>query len=270
VQDFGAYGRVCHHVQLAHGAAVRAVRAEVRDARVGTALQTPPFHPLGDNDEDRAAARRFDGLFNRWYTDPILLGRYPQDTLELLAPLGVPIEDGDLARICEPLDFVGINNYTRTFVRAAPGPGLAAEPVTKHRVPGARYTAMGWEIYPDGLYEVLMRFRTEYGNPPLYVTENGGAFADVVEDGAIHDADRCELLREYIASMARAMQDGANVQGYFVWSLLDNFEWAHGYAKRFGLIHVDYETGKRTSKDSAHWYRDMIARARAGVPEHRG
>ena len=263
VQDFATYGRVCHHVHLAHGAAVRALRAEVPGARIGTALQTPPIDPLTGSDEDRAAAQRFDGFFNRWYIDPILLGRYPEDTLEWLAPLGVPIEDGDLSRIHEPLDFVGLNNYTRMFVRAEPGPGLGAALAGKHRVPGARYTAMGWEIYPEGLYQLLMRFCTEYGNPPLYVTENGGAFADLVEDGAIHDRDRIELLREYIAAMARAMHDGARVAGYFVWSLLDNFEWAHGYAKRFGLIHVDYATGKRTPKDSARWYRELIASARS-------
>jgi beta-glucosidase len=208
------------------------------------------------------AVHRFDGFFNRWYIDPILRGRYPEDMLELLAPLGVPIEEGDLARIHEPLDFVGLNNYTRMFVRAEPGPGLAAAIAGKHRVPGARYTTMGWEIYPEGLFELLMRFRTEYDNPRIYITENGGAFADVVEGGAVHDDERAELLRAYIASMARAIQAGARVEGYFVWSLLDNFEWAHGYDKRFGLIHVDYATGRRTPKDSAHWYRDFITAAR--------
>ncbi len=262
LQDFAVYGKVCHHVQLAHGAAVQALRAGANGLQVGTALQTPPMHPVTDSPEDRAAAFRFDGFFNRWYTDPVLLGTYPADTLEILEPLGVPIRDGDLARIHQPLDFVGLNHYTRMFVRAQPGPGLAAALAEDHRVPGAEYTAMGWEIYPQGLHELLTRFRTEYGNPPVYITENGGAFHDVVESGAVHDAGRVKLLRDYIASVERAMHDGANVKGYFVWSLLDNFEWAHGYDKRFGLIHVDYATGTRTPKDSARFYRDLIAGAR--------
>jgi beta-glucosidase len=249
------------HLAGEHAPAVQAIRAASSDARVGPVHQAPPVHPLTDGDVDREGARRWDAFFNRLFLDPMHLGRYPDEVLPDLLPAALPLQPGDLELIHQPVDFVGMNNYTRFFARGVPeAGGLGAFPVLDHRVPGAAYTEMGWEIYPDGLYEVLMRLKHEYGAPEIHVTENGGAFPDVLRDGAVDDADRIALLRGYLGAVARARRDGADVRGYFVWSLLDNFEWAHGYHKRFGLVHVDYATQTRTPKASARWYRALIAR----------
>jgi beta-glucosidase len=251
----------CHHVNLAHGRAVRVLR-ESPGARVGISLQLPAIHPVTGSAEDAAAARRFDGLFNRWYLDAILKGSYPEDARALLEPFGLPIQAGDLAEAAAPIDFVGLNHYTRIFVKHDPQiPIFALRPLEQHLVPGAAYTSMGWEIYPSGLYEVLTRLRTEYSNPPVYVTENGCALDDVVEDsngGRVHDPGRSAFLADYLAAAHRALGEGADLRGYFVWSLLDNYEWTHGYSKRFGLVHVDEPTGRRIVKDSARWYAGVI------------
>jgi len=166
-----------------------------------------------------------------------------------------------MAVIAEPLDFIGVNNYSRSVVRADPASG---EPVVV-RAPTGQLTDMGWEVHPDGLYDVIMRLHQEYEVPKIYVTENGAAFPDVVtHDGRVHDLERQTYLTDYTAATGRALADGAPVAGYFVWSLLDNFEWSYGYGKRFGLVYVDYPTLQRIPKDSFYWYRDFIA---AGRPE---
>ena len=253
------YFPASHHINLAHGDGVAAIRAESSAARVGTVLQLPPFHPRSDREEDRRAARVLDGLSNRWYAEPVLLGRYPQDILDLLKPLKLPIHDGDLKRIHQPLDFAGLNLYTRAFARHEPAiPLIQAMIDEKHRVPGAKYTDFDWEIYPEAIYESLMRFKNEWGDPAVYVTENGMAWRDEVRDGEVHDPERIEFLTAYLAQVRKAMDHGVKVKGYFQWSLLDNFEWAYGYTKRFGLVHVDFATQARTPKASAAWYRDVI------------
>jgi beta-glucosidase len=258
VTDPFAYMAAAHHINLAHGRAVQAIRANA-GVRVGTVMQTPPVQPVTDSAADRAAAHRVDGFFNRWYLDPPLLGRYPQDVLEMFADFNPPLQDGDLEIIHQPLDFVGVNNYFRLFASAEPGAApLEASIRFDHRPEGARYTDLKWEIYPDGLYEVLMRLHDDYGNPPVYVTENGGAFRDRVRGGRVNDEKRIELLREYLAAARRAMDAGSRLGGYFVWSLLDNFEWNHGFWPRFGLIYTDYETQERVMKESAGWYRSVI------------
>ena len=252
-----------HHANLAHGRAVQALRAYDSSLRIGPVHQTPPMHPLRDDEEDLLAAQRFDCFFSRIFLDPMHLGRYPSELSDWLSPAKLPIREGDLAIIHQPVDFIGVNNYTRFFVRAQPGEtGLRAMPVQDHFVPGARYTAMHWEIYPKGIYEVLSRIHRDYNAPTLYVTENGGAFDDHLSGNQVNDHVRVDLLREYLGEVLRAREDGVNVRGYFVWSLLDNFEWAHGYSKRFGIIHVDYETQKRTPKKSAHFYREVIQQSR--------
>ena len=258
--DFGVYAKVAHHLGLAHGRAVEAIRAARSDAGIGTALQLVPMHPVNDSEADHAAAARLDAFFNRFYLDSILHGRYPDEVLPLMHDLGMPVQEGDMQVIAQPLDFIGLNNYTRAFVRATPElPGLGAALVDNHRVRGATYTEMGWEVYPEGIYEWLTRLRRDYGNPVVYVTENGGAFPDeLTHAGKVHDDDRVDLLRGYLGQVHRAMQDGAKVRGYFVWSLLDNFEWTFGYGKRFGLVHVDFATQQRTLKDSARFYREVI------------
>jgi beta-glucosidase len=253
---------------LSHGWAVDVLRRECPRAEVGIVLDSSPTHPATDRDEDRDAARMADGIRNRWFFEPVLRGRYPADVFEYFGTSAPPIRDGDLGAISAPLDFVGINNYSRALIRANPDGGAPLEV----RSSTGTLTDMGWEVYPDGLAEVLTRLHEEYAVPSLYVTENGAAFADVrTHDGFVHDSERCDYLGAYIESVRRAVAHGVPVRGYFVWSLLDNFEWALGYSKRFGLVYVDYPTLERVPKDSFYWYRDLISSDRgrsARGPEH--
>jgi beta-glucosidase len=246
-----------HHVLLSHGLALEVVRRERPDAQAGIVFDVWPVHAASDDPADTDAARETDGVRNRLFLDPVLRGSYPEEVLERLG-VKPPVRDGDLARISAPVDFVGINNYSRTVARADRDGG---EPVVE--VPaGAPVTATGWEIYPDALYEVLVRLHREYGVGSLYVTESGAAFDDEREpDGRVDDPDRVSYLEGYLDAALRARAEGIPLEGYFVWSLLDNFEWAEGYSKRFGIVHVDFDTLERVPKSSFFWYRDRIARA---------
>jgi beta-glucosidase len=252
-----------HHVLLSHGLALDVLRQACPQARVGIVLDSWPTHAASDDARDVAAAGRADAFRNRLFFDPVLRGAYPWEVFDALDVDGKFIRDGDLKAIAAPIDFVGVNNYSRTVVAADPESG---EPV-EVPVAGAEHTGLGWEVYPDGLYEVLTRLHREYGVRSLYVTENGAAFADVRgHDGAVHDPERTRYLERYVGAVARAIEDGVPVHGYFVWSLLDNFEWTHGYSQRFGLVYVDYPTLERVPKSSFRWYRDLIASARAAGP----
>jgi beta-glucosidase len=244
-------------VLLSHGWAVEVLRRECPRAEVGIVLDSWPAHPASDDDADRRAAGIVDGVRNRWFFSPVLRGRYPEDMLEHFEPLTPPLQHGDVEAIAAPLDFVGVNNYSRTLVHGDPAGG---EPV-EVRSPAGQLTDMGWEVYPDGLSEVLVRLHDDYSAPSLYVTENGAAFSDVrSHDGHVHDIERRDYLAAYVESIHRTMSRGIPVRGYFVWSLLDNFEWAYGYSKRFGLVYVDYPTLERIPKDSFYWYRTLISR----------
>ena len=248
---------VAHHLLLSHGWAVEAIRGASPEARVGITLNLAQIYPATEAPEDEAAAYRRDGEDNRWFLDPIFRGSYPVDLLdrnELVAP---HVRGGDLEAISAPLDFLGVNNYSRFIVAAGTnGPRLVGNPDAQH-------TDMGWEVYPDGLHDVLVRVARDYEVPAIYVTENGAAFPDVrVHDGAVHDVERTAYLESYIGAVSRAVADGAPVKGYFVWSLLDNFEWAFGYSKRFGLVYIDFPTLERVPKDSFYWYRDLLGSRR--------
>jgi beta-glucosidase len=251
-----------HHLLLSHGWAVQEIRRAAPDARVGITLNLAHAYPASETPEDEAATWQVDGEGNRWFLDPIFRGSYPADLLErneLVTPF---VADGDLEAISAPLDFLGVNNYFRFVVSSRPdGPHM-------ERNPEAQETDMGWEVYPDGLHRLLVRVAHDYSPPAIYVTENGAAFGDVrVHDGRVHDPERTAYLESYIAAVSRAIADGAPVKGYFVWSLLDNFEWAYGYSKRFGIVYIDYPTLERVPKDSFYWYRDFIAsRPRAPRP----
>ena len=247
-----------HHVLLGHGLAAEVLRSRSAEANVGITIDLVAFHPLTDSPADLAAVTRSDGSRNRWILDPVLRGEYPQDMLEVFAPILPPIRDGDLELIGTPLDFLGVNYYTRSVVRSDPAGG---SPVTVDADDVER-TEMGWEVYPDGLYELLVRLRDDYELPPLYVTENGAAYADRRETGTVHDPRRISYVDRHLAAIRRAIDDGVPVRGYFLWSLLDNFEWALGYSRRFGIVYVDYETLERVPKASFHWYRDVIAASR--------
>ena len=259
--------QAAHHLLLGHGLATTAMRAARPDLRYGIALNLYPVDAASSADVDVNAARRVDGQQNRMFLDPLLLGRYPRDILADLAPIvGLDhIHAGDEATIHAPLDFLGVNYYFRQTVRG-PRPG-ETPPASGRRlawvgaediVPvdtGRERTQMGWEVDPDGLRELLLRLATEYGSPVLYVTENGAAFEDeMTPDGAVHDPRRTAYLDGHFRAAVEAIEAGANLKGYFVWSFMDNFEWGHGFSKRFGIVHVDYPTQTRTIKDSGHWF----------------
>jgi len=241
--------QVAHHLLLSHGIALDALRSQRCRAPLGIVLNQSPIHAATDSPEDMARARLDDGLTIRWYMDALLRGQYPEDVLSFLGEDAPCVHEGDMDVIRRPLDFLGINYYTRNVS----GTGAPLGPVPS----GREVTDMGWEVFPAGLTELLERLHADYRLPPIYITENGAAYVDRLVDGRVADADRIRYLRSHIAAMADAMKRGVDVRGYFVWSLIDNFEWADGYSKRFGIVHVDYETGRRTPKDSAIWYRGL-------------
>lgn len=259
-----------HHTLLAHGRAVPVIRANARAAQVGIVLNLVPSAPATDADADRDAARWFDGFFNRWFLEPLYRGAYPDDAIadrvargHLAGPTLPFVADGDLAVIATPTDFLGVNYYNPVVVRAAPGEPEAVVQVAT----GAPRTDMGWEVRPDGLRALLGRLHRDYQPARIYITENGAAYDDPpTADGAIVDHRRIAYLRGHLVALAQAIADGAPVAGYFHWSLLDNFEWGYGYTKRFGLIHVDFTSQRRTPRASAQVYRAIVA-ANAVEPE---
>jgi beta-glucosidase len=247
-----------HHLLLSHGLALEVIRREAPGAQVGLTVDLIPMHPQSGSPADVEAARVEDVVRNRWFLDPVLLGTYPEDGLRRLGGMLPPFVGEDLRTISAPIDFLGVNYYRRHVVAAAPnGSALVVE------TPGSEVTGMGWEVYPQGLYELLVHLHAEYAVPPLYVTENGAAFDDVRMNGKVSDARRIAYLESHIGAIADAIDEGVPVAGYFVWSLLDNFEWSRGYSQRFGLVYVDFETLERVPKDSYLWYRDFIAAQRA-------
>ncbi|MEU1217678.1 GH1 family beta-glucosidase [Streptomyces microflavus] len=254
--DLTAAVRASYHLHLGHGLAVQAIRAASSDARVGIVNNLSPIEPASTSEADLAAARRADGHINRWWLDPVLGRGYPQDMVELYG-VELPVQPGDLETIAAPLDWLGLNYYFRQIVTADPSgraPGFTQVPVA-----GARHSHMDWEVYADGLEQLLLRLTEEYGVERIYVTENGSAFQDTVAaDGSVHDPERVRYLEEHLAACARAVAKGAPLAGYFAWSLLDNFEWAYGYDKRFGLVHVDYATQRRTVKTSGRRYAELV------------
>jgi beta-glucosidase len=252
-----------HHLLLGHGLAVDVLRAAVPAAQVGITLNLYPVTPVDDRPGNLDAARRVDGLQNRWFLDPVLLGRYPEDVQADLEPVSSLrwIREGDLEVVSRPLDFLGVNYYTRHVVSAGAYPGVGE---AEFHVPHTTVAANGWGVDPDGLVEVLQRVGacTEL---PLYVTENGSAWEDHLgADGSVDDPGRTAYLQSHVEACRRAIEAGVPLRGYFAWSLLDNFEWAEGYAVRFGLVHVDYATQRRTVKTSGAWY-GAFARAHRGA-----
>ncbi|GAA3386673.1 GH1 family beta-glucosidase [Cryptosporangium minutisporangium] len=254
---------VAHHQLLGHGLSIEALRAAGVSGKLGVTNALAPVHPAADDPADAAAASILDLLHNRTYTDPLLLGRYPDDvpTVYRGADLSV-IKDGDLATISTPIDFFGVNFYNPQRVVAS-GPENFGHEIVEY--PGVSTTAMGWPVVPEAFTELLTGLTARYGEklPPIYITENGAAYDDKADaDGRVQDDDRIAYLDAHLRAVYAAMAAGADVRGYFCWSFLDNFEWAEGYAKRFGLVRVDYETQQRTPKASYDWFRAVIARTR--------
>ncbi|MFI5842387.1 GH1 family beta-glucosidase [Catenuloplanes sp. NPDC051500] len=269
VQDGAAAVKAAHHLLLGHGLALQAVRDTTPAAQLGITLNLYSMAPATSSDADADAARRIDGLANRFFLDPVLKGEYPADVVEDLAHVTdfTHLLDGDLATINQPLDFLGINYYSRHVV-AAPLPSAVAEPSPwtgsetvrfVHR-DGVPVTDMDWEIDAPGLIETLRGVAENYPPVPLYVTENGSAFVDKVVDGEVDDPGRVDYFDKHLRACHTAIEAGVPLKGYFAWSLMDNFEWSWGYAKRFGMVYVDYETQERIPKSSARWYADVIRR----------
>jgi beta-glucosidase len=257
IRDSSLALRTTHIANLAQGLAVRAVRATGKPRAVGTAFSMAGMYPASDGDEDRAATERMHGFTNVWFLETAQNGRYP-DVYEGgtdLERLGV--QPGDMEIVKAPLDFIGINLYSRTVVANDPqDANLRARIVA---VPDVERTDFGWEVYPEAIHQAIMRIWNDY-RLPIYITENGCAYGDGPdENGAINDDRRISFLGRYIGQVGQAISDGADVRGYYHWTLTDNFEWAEGYAKRFGLVYVDFPTQRRIVKKSGYWYRDLVA-----------
>jgi len=275
IQDPVQAIRSIHHVLLGHGLAIQAMRAIEPHREMGIVLNPAPVRAASADPDPvvERGVRLIDGFRNRVWMDPLFEGRYPADIAALAAERfgGFPIQDGDLGVIASPIDWLGVNYYNDSFVAPHPGhdpispgvEGVAEVPM------GIQRTDSGWPITPSGLRDLLVSIgRAHPSAPPMLVTENGAAYDDpLAADGSIDDARRIEYLEQHLLAVSDAISDGADVRGYLVWSLLDNFEWAEGYAKRFGIVHVDFGTLRRTPRRSAGWYRDVIARNAVGSPE---
>jgi len=256
-----AAAQAMHHLLLGHGLALPALRANAPQAQHGLVANCAPGYAHQGSAEDRHAASLFETFQNRWVLDPLLKGAYPADLWRLWPGCEPLVLDGDMAIIQRPIDYLGINYYSRAVLRSS-GP----DSFDWVHLPGVERTTMDWEVYPQGLQDLFQALQREYPNlPPLYVTENGMSSHDTVDaTGAVDDRQRQAYLKHHFAACSRAMQSGVDVRGYFIWSLLDNFEWAFGYERRFGLVHVDFDTQQRTLKHSALAYADFL-KARAAA-----
>ncbi len=260
--DLRATLAAVHHQLLGHGLAVQAMRAARPTAQLGLVLDLKPHLPASSHADDVAAARRGDGVFNRCLLDPVFHASYPADVVQACAAEMPEIRSGDMATIATPIDELGINYYTRAVVAhdaSRPWPSLREE-----RVPGVHHSTMGWEDWPEGLEQTLLRVQRDYAPKAVYIAENGAAEPDEVSiDDQVHDPARQHYLRGHVQACARALAQGVRLQAYLAWSLMDNFEWGRGYTQRFGLVHVDFETQQRRVKDSGADYAAFIASPRA-------
>lgn len=259
LRDLSTALSVAHHVLVAHGTAVPVVRANGDSAtKVGIVHNLEWVESASSNDADIAAARRHDGAFNRWFLDPVFKSRYPDDMLAVYGEAVPHIDSGDLETMGAPIDFLGVNYYTRRVIaHDEQGDFLHVRRLRYPFIPHADFEE--WEVSPEGLYRLLMRLHRDYDAPVLYITENGTPLPDQPgSDGLVHDPLRIEYLRRHFAAAWQAIQEGVDLRGYFVWSFMDNFEWNRGYAKRFGVVYVDYASQRRIVKDSGRWYAESI------------
>ena len=267
ISDIVQAYRAVHHLNLAHGRAVQVFRDGGYEGRIGIVLDLQNQEPASPSPADVAACQRAVDGSQGVFLEPIFKGRYPTALFEWIKPVAPPVEPGDMELISQPIDFLGINHYF-TFQVGYGKDGPANFTQTFKMAPGWTSTESGWAVNPAGLTRVLLRVKDEYGNPPVYITENGTADPkEVVAEGKVQDDFRTRYLREHLMAIHDAMQAGANVKGYFQWSLLDNFEWASGYRPRFGMVRVDYETLQRTPKQSAYWYKEVIEKNQVSEQE---
>ena len=255
--DFKTALQVCHHVLLSHGKAVPLIRANVPDAKVGISLSLHPVQAASDSPADQAATQRHDGLRYRWFLEPLYGRGYPAATMADVGAAAPTVLPGDMEAIAVPTDFLGVNYYFPETIADAPGHA----PLSSKVLPpaGVETTALGWEVAPQGLTELLARISNDYQPGDMYITENGSCYDDEVgPDGEVEDVDRRRYLQRHLGAMKAAIAAGVKVKGYFAWSLIDNFEWAEGYLRRFGLVHIDYATQQRRLKASGKWYRAFL------------
>jgi beta-glucosidase len=250
--------QAAHNIMLAHGMTVRTFRKMGMKGEIGISLNLNPVYPASEDENDFVAAKRYSDFLNGWFLDPILKGKYPQQLLELFSNITTlpEINSTDMDIIHTPIDFLGINNYSLSSIVYDP-----------EKLPfqlnfadtGKARTDTGWEIFPEGIYDLLLYLNNEYNGIKIIITENGAAFKDVVgNDGKVNDDDRIGYLNDHIIQVYQAIRDGVNLAGYYIWSFMDNFEWKLGYSKRFGLVYIDYETQNRIIKKSGYWYRKVI------------
>jgi beta-glucosidase len=251
IKDRAIAMQVSHHCLVSHGLAAQAIRAIRSNLDVGIVLNLSPVYSASDSPADQMLASREDGLLVRWYMDALLRGEYPRDVLAYLGADAPRVQEGDAQLIAQPLDFIGVNYYN-------PIVSVAGRPFCPAR-DGAPVTDMGWEVAPAKFTDLLLRLDRDYELPPLFITENGAAYVDAVIDGVVGDEERRTYIESHIGAIADAIDRGVDIRGYFVWSLLDNFEWAAGYGKRFGIYYVDYKTQARILKRSGLWYKDLAA-----------
>lgn len=259
IVDRAAFFAVTHHLNLAQGHALRALQSLDSSWQLGTTLNIHPGVPADNSEDSRLMTERYNDLWNRCFLGPLLSGCYPDGVAAELDPY---IHPGDLDSICQPISFLGINHYVRAYIQADANELLGFRPVSPpSEVPR---TSFDWEINPSVFRDLLLWLHQDYQCPPIYITENGAYFEDAIsEDGKVHDGRRIEFLDGYIRAMWEAMNQGVDIRGYFVWSFLDNFEWASGYRPTFGLVKVDFKNQTRLPKDSFYWYRDLIQRSRS-------
>jgi beta-glucosidase len=260
IANYSQAYQTAHHLLLAHGKAVQAFRQGGYKGEIGLANYFGNYLPASESEADRAACQRAYEHWSAIFADPLFQGHYPQSLFDWIGPHAPKIEEGDMEIISQPIDFLGVNHYFSLRVAADPRHSLLKLSQEQVSAPHWGQTTMGWGVNPDGLKAVLLDLKARYGNPKLYITENGCAMQDRPdEDGFVADWRRVDYLRAHVRAVHEALEAGVNVRGYYIWSLMDNFEWAYGYTQRFGLIRVDYPTGKRIPKQSAHWYRAVIA-----------
>ncbi len=249
-----------HHAAMCQAEGGRIIRSVVPDAKVGTTFSCSYIQPFGRFERDEMAAQRVDALLNRMFVEPLAGLGYPVNELKLLQRLEPYIKDGDESKLAFNMDFIGVQNYTRELISHSYFTPLIWAKVIGADKRNVETTDMNWEVYPQSIYEMLMKFSKYKCFKEIVVTENGSAFPDTVVEGKIHDVKRIDFLEKHIHQVLRAKREGVNVNGYFVWSFTDNFEWAEGYRPRFGLVHLDFETQERLVKDSGHWYSKLIHR----------
>ena len=271
IKDNATALKVSHHLLLSHGKAVQVLRAndKANKSKVGIVNVAIWVEPSSHKEGDVKAAERYDSAVRRWFYDPVFKGEYPQDVYDFYGAIlrnkvFLSIQNGDMKTIRTPIDFIGINYYTRNVV----GAGFEPPVLITRKPPIGEPTEMGWEVYPQGLYNFLKRVQTDYAPKEIYITENGAAYKDEIStNGKVVDEKRIAYLREHFLQAHRAIEEGVPLKGYFIWSLMDNFEWSYGYSKRFGLVYVDYKTQKRIVKKSGEWFAQVVKRNSAqGTP----